>query len=145
VAISTNVSSSPTIVQLHGTGDVCTGPQVSLSSNYISFGDLKIGHTTGPLCFTITNTGTGPMNISDISITRCSDSVDPVYVDCSAVAGFAIVSGGSPGTLAVGASRDVCVTFSPKKAATFDGHLIITSNSLGGPVDVQLHGTGDTP
>jgi hypothetical protein len=143
VAISTNASPSLETVQLHGTGDVCNGPQASSSSSYLSFGDLKVGGTNGPLCFTITNTGSGPLNISNISFIHCSDSVDPTYVDCAGVAGFAIVSGGGPGTVAPGGSRTVCVTFSPHEAATFDATVSISSNAAGSPSFVQLHGTGD--
>lgn len=118
-------------------------PKISLSTTFISFGDCKIGNTTYPHCFTIRNTGTGPLNISSIGLVNCSDSVDPVYVDCSSVAGFTIVSGGGPGTLAPGQSRDVCVTFSPRKIATFDGFVAITSNASPSPVFVQFHGSGD--
>lgn len=118
-------------------------PKLMLDTNYISFADLKIGGTTWIHCFKITNTGTGPLNITGIGLVDCSDSVDPINVDCSAVAGFAIVSGGSPGTLAPGESRYVCATFSPHRAATFDGYVAISSNASPSPVFVQFHGTGD--
>ena len=141
--------SGPFTVGLLMNGSCISGsPQVTVTTaggvpNYISFADLTIGGTKGPLCFTITNTGTGPLVLSSPSIIHCSDDVDPTYVDCSAVAGFAIVSGGSAVTLAPGESHDVCITFSPQKAATFDAHVVITTNAAGGPIDVPLHGTGD--
>jgi hypothetical protein len=143
VSISTNVSQSPAVVYLHGTGDLCNTALLSTSRGYISFADLKIGKTAGPLCFTITNTGTGPLNISSISVINCSSSIHPVYVDCGTVAGFKIISGGSPGTLAPGQSRDVCITFTPTEAATFDATVSIVSNAPTSPSVVFLHGTGD--
>jgi hypothetical protein len=142
VSISTNASSSPDIVQLHGTGDRCTGPEASVSPNYMSFADLKI-NTTRTLCFTVTNTGSAPLHINNISILNCSNSVEPHYVDCTTVAGLAVVSGQGPATLAVGASRQVCISFTPHEAATFDATVMIASDSIGGPVTVALHGTGD--
>ena len=80
---------------------------------------------------------------NNISFINCSNSVSPQYVDCASVAGLSIASGGSPGTLAPGASRNVCVTFSPHAAATFDMTVMISTNAPGGPVFVNLHGTGD--
>jgi hypothetical protein len=133
-----------------GTPPVVVGPpQVTLGGftsqyfHYISFADLKINTTAGPLCFTITNTGTGPLNINNISILNCSNSVEPHYVDCSTIAGLAIVSGGQPGTLAPGEARTVCLTFMPHEAATYSATVMIASNDPAGPATVTLHGTGD--
>src|SRR5262249_58355939 len=107
VSISTNAPGSPSLVQLHGTGDVCV-PQVTLSRNYISFADLCVGKTAGPLCFTITNSGGGTLVINSISIVNCSSSIHPVYVDCASVAGFQIFTGGGAGSLTAGQNHTVC-------------------------------------
>src|SRR5438552_3240555 len=48
------------------------GPQATLSRTYMSFSDLCLGKTAGPLCFTITNTGGSNLVISSIGITNCS-------------------------------------------------------------------------
>src|SRR5437763_628278 len=96
------------------------GPQATLSRTYMSFADLCLGKTAGPLCFTITNSGSGNLVISSIGIINCSSSIDPTYIDCTTVAGFQISSGGGAGTLTPGQSRTVCVTFTPHEAATFD-------------------------
>jgi hypothetical protein len=143
VSISTNTSANPTLVQLHGTGDLCNTGLLSTSRGFMSFADLKVGKTAGPLCFTITNTGNGPLNISSVSIINCSSSTHPVYIDCATVAGFKIISGGDPGTLQPGQSRDVCITFTPTEAATFDATVSIVSNAPTSPSVVLLHGTGD--
>src|SRR5262249_60144030 len=117
-------------------------PQLSLSRNYISFADLCVGKTAGPLCFTITNTGSAPLIINSISVQNCSSSVDPMYIDCATVAGFKIVSGGGAGSLAPGESRDVYLPFTPGDAATFAGKMSTSSNASSTPATVQLHGTG---
>jgi len=54
-----------------------------------------------------------------------------------------VVSGGAAGTLAPGASRDVCLTFTPGEAATFDSVVSIGTNAGSSPTLVSLHGTGD--
>src|SRR5258708_5611944 len=118
-------------------------PGLSLSRSYMSFGDLCVGKTAGPLCFTITNTGGAPLVISSIGFINCSSSVDSHYIDCAAIAGFQISSGGSPSTLPPGGSQTVCVTFTPHEAATFSGFVQILSNAPTGPAIVELHGTGD--
>jgi hypothetical protein len=119
-------------------------PQVTLNRNYISFSSARLGQTAGPLCFTMTNPGPQPLFISNIGVQNCSSSIDPTYIDCATVAGFRIMPGGdAPGILGPGQSRDVCLTFTPGETATFDAHVLITTNASATPVDVQLHGTGD--
>ena len=44
--------------------------------------------------------------INSISTINCSSSIDPMYIDCAKVAGFRIISGADPVTLAPGQSRD---------------------------------------
>ena len=136
-------NAAPALVELHGTGDACTPQQMTLSQSYMSFGDLCVGKSAGPLCFTITNTGGAPLVISSIGFINCSSSVDAHYIDCNAIAGFQISSGGGGGTLPVGGSRTVCLTFTPHEAATFSGFLVINTNAPTGPTIIQLHGTGD--
>jgi HYDIN/CFA65/VesB family protein/IPT/TIG domain-containing protein len=98
---------------------------------YFSFGCVIIGHMPLPtICFTITNTGTGPLNFNA--------SISDPYMG-----GFSISSGGGSGTLAPGQSQDICVTFAPHDPPnTFDALVTVTSNAPGGPVVVQFHGTG---
>ena len=122
----------PLTVTLTGTGQSQPNtPGVNLSRTYISFADLCLGGTAGPLCFTISNTGATSVAIQSIGVTNCSSSIDPQYIDCAKVAGFQIVSGGAPGTLAAGESRDVCLTFSPGEAATFSAFVMISTERLG--------------
>src|SRR5947199_307497 len=122
---------------------VTTGPQVTLSRTYMSFADLCLGGTAGPLCFTITNSGGSDLRISSIGIINCSSSIDPMYIDCTTVAGFQISSGGGPGTLAAGQTRTVCLTFTPHEAATFSAFVAINTNASPSVVKVELHGSGD--
>jgi hypothetical protein len=119
------------------------GTAPTLSRNYMSFGSTRTGNPAGPLCFTITNGGSAPLALNSIVVMNCSSSTSPVYVDCATVAGFQIISGGDPGILAPGASRNVCLTFTPGQTATFDATLAIMTNASPTPIVVSLHGTGD--
>jgi uncharacterized membrane protein len=135
VTVTTNAPGGPVVVPFHGTGasGICGPglPVLSVNPTYLSFGCIHIGETSSPLCFTVTNTGTGPLNITDVSIN------DPSR------AGFSISSGAEPGTLAPGESRDICVIFVPHDPpGTFDAFVTVTTNAPGGPVVVQFHGTG---
>jgi hypothetical protein len=119
--------------------------QLALSRNYISFSSARLGTTAGPICFTITNPTSQPVFLTSITVQNCSSSVDPTYINCATTAGFRISSGDTPGYLLPGQSRDVCVTFSPGELATFDAHVLVSTNLSNTPTDVQLHGTGDPP
>src|SRR5207247_1591820 len=146
LTVSSAALCGPLTVTLTGTGTAVSGAggaAVTLSRSYISFADLCLGRTAGPLCFTITNNSTAALVINNISITNCSSSVDPHFIDCATVAGFRIASGGAAGTLAAGASRDVCITFTPGEAATFSAFVLISTNASTTPAQVELHGTGD--
>lgn len=118
-------------------------PQVTLSRTYLSFGSTRLGGTVGPLCFTITNPGSQPVVINNVSITNCSSSIDPTYIDCARVAGFQIVSGGNPVVLGPGEARDVCMVFTPGEAATFSAFVLINTSASTTPAQVELHGTGE--
>ena len=115
----------------------------TLSQSRISFGSARVGQTAGPLCFTITNNSGGPLSLNSISVINCSSSSSPTYVDCTTVAGFQIISGGTPGVLQPGQSRDVCLTFTPSQAATFDSTVAISTNAPSSPAVVFLHGSGE--
>jgi hypothetical protein len=118
-------------------------PPITLNRTYISFSSVQLGGTAGPLCFTMTNTSGAPLTINSISVANCSSSIDAMYIDCTQVAGFEISSGAGSGILAPGQSHDVCLTFTPREAATFDASVMISTSASTTPMTVKLHGTGD--
>src|SRR5207245_833051 len=98
VAISTSASSSPAIVTLHGTGDACTAPAVTLNPTSLAFGSQVINTTSAAKSFTLTNSGTAPLTITSITLTGAN------------AGDFAFTAGNTAGTLAPNASPTVSVT-----------------------------------
>jgi hypothetical protein len=117
-------------------------PQLALSRTQISFPSQHLGQTSPPLCFTISNPSAQPVFISSVTVQNCSSDIDPQYIDCTTVAGFRIIAGDTPGFLAPGQSRDVCITVTPTEIATFDGHVMINTNVSTTPLQVDLHAGG---
>ncbi len=132
VSIADNAADSPQQILLTGTG-VGT-PAVTLSATSLTMPDTPLNMDCPPRVLTITNSGNGPLSISNI---QTSDS-----------AVFAISGDTCPvgtGTLAAGDNCQVSVTFHPTVEGTATGSLTITSNAPVSPPPVSLTGTGKPP
>ena len=101
---------------------------VGVSSATLGFGDQAIGSNTQQV-LTITNTGTGPLHVTDIT---------------AALAPFAMVAGDScgatPFTLAAGATCTVIYSFSPTMQGSFSQVITITADV--GTAEATLSGRG---
>ena len=106
-------------------------PRLSVSTRRLDFGN-QTKFTQKSRDITITNSGTGTLNIS--SITKTSN-----YGDLFQLSGW--TSGGS---IAAGASKTVTVSFQPIEERTYEETLtIVSSNAVGDKrVTVSLSGTG---
>jgi hypothetical protein len=62
--VTSDAVSSPN-VPLSGTG---TAPAVRLSASSVNFGNQPVGTTSAMQTFVLSNTGTGPLNITDITV-----------------------------------------------------------------------------
>jgi hypothetical protein len=113
---------SPQAVALTGTG---TAPTVSLSPTTVTFAGQNIGTTSAAQTVTLSNTGTGPLNITSIVAST-------EYAETNTC--------GS--TLAAAAMCTVSVTFTPTKAGTQTGTLTFTDNATNSPQTVALTGSG---
>jgi hypothetical protein len=127
VVITDNASGSPHSVPLSGTG---TQGIASFSPTSLSFGTQPINTTSSPQSVTLTNTGTASFAISGIDI----EGADLSY--------FAITSNNCGGTVAVGGSCIVSVTFTPTSAIAATANLVFTDSAPGSPQSVPLSGTG---
>lgn len=78
----------------------------------------------------VSNIGTAPLNINNITISGA---------DASA---FTIVSGGSDVTLAPKAKHSVVVRFSPTATRDYSANLTFAHNGANSPASVELMGTG---
>jgi hypothetical protein len=127
VAISTNDPGTPVAnVSLIGTGIQAA---VSLTPTSHDFGAVTARSTSAPFAFTLTNSGTAPLTINNIS-TGGGNSRFNQTNNCG-------------NSLAVGASCTINVTFAPQRARTaYSATLQIVDNAPNSPQTAALTGTG---
>ncbi len=130
-----NATPATQMVALSGTG-VATGGTVTLTpaiGSTIAFGNVPVGTISATQTVTITNTGTTPLALANISDT-------PENV-------FAVLSGDCPTSLvpapAAGSSCTVSINFEPSATGLVTGTLdIVTSDPKNGTAAITLTGTG---
>ena len=130
VSIVDNAPGSPQTVSLTGTGASGT-PAVSLSPTSLTFPEQVVGQSGTAQVVTLTNTGSGTLSITGISITGT------YYKDYSET--------NTCGTsVAAGANCTISVTFKPHESSppTSTASLSIADNATGSPQTAALSGTG---
>jgi hypothetical protein len=126
---SNSTTGSTTQLPLSGTGTVTTTPNLTVSTNSLSFGSVPV-NSTATLPLTLTSSGTAPLTINAATLSG---------------AGFADSGATFPLTLNPNQSVTLQLQFDPKTAGGVTGQLTITSNSSSGATTiVQLSGTGTT-
>ena len=115
---SGNLGSTQTVA-LTGTG---TAPAASVSPTSLNFGSQIIGTTSAARTIVLTDSGTGPMNITNVSVTGPFSQTN----NCT--------------SLAAGASCNIYVTFAPTVLGSTSGTLSITDTA--GTQTVSLSGKG---
>jgi len=127
LTIIDNTAGSPHSAALNGVG-LAAGPNTTWSATSLAF-DNQVVNTTSPAqSLTLSNFGTGTLNISGIA----------------AGANFAETDSCSGSSLASGSTCTVTVTFTPNATGTFSGTISVTDNAPGSPQTVSLTGTGVT-
>lgn len=113
---------SPHVANLSGTG---RGPLASLSPVSLDFGGHRPGFASPARTVTLSNTGTGPMAISSVS-------VDGEFLQTNTC----------PSSLAAGTSCAISVRFNPTASSAGDrlGTLRVYDNAAGSPHAVSLKG-----
>ena len=124
--VFSNAVPSPMVAALSGTATLATTAAVSLSASSVDFPPQFMGIPSAAQTVMLTNTGTGPLEISNIAT-----SGDFGYSGC-----------GFPITLASGASCSFAITFRPLTEGPHAGSIAITSNASGSPHAISLSGTG---
>lgn len=125
ITITSNAPTSPSTVALTGTGTTAQ-PGVSITPASFAFGSVVDGQTKSQT-FTVTNTGSGALTISQLTVSGASYSLSGLV---------------TPSTVAPGASTTFSATFAPTTAASLPGTITITSNAPTSPSTVALSGTG---
>jgi hypothetical protein len=121
----TGTDSVPQVVRLAGTGLV--QPLISLDSTGLNFLSPNIGANQA-VPVTLTNNGTHPVVISQISITGPNALSFQQVNTC-------------PPSLAIGDSCTFFVAFVPTGSGSFAANLTITDNAAGSPQLVALSGS----
>lgn len=100
-------------------------PQASLSPSSLAFGPFSYEGETTPLLLTVTNSGTGALQITSITATANFGETN----NCSM-------------TLAPEAKCTISVTFSPTAVGVLSGTLSISDYAAGSPQEASLTGRG---
>ena len=131
ISIADNATAgSPQAVSLVGTG--ITGV-VGLSTTTLSFGSQSLGTTSATQTVTLTNGGSSALTISGIQIAGTNP-------------GDYAMPGNTCGTsLAMNASCQVSVNFTPTTAGSRTASLTFTDSATNSPQTVSLTGTGTAP
>jgi hypothetical protein len=105
------------------------GPIFGVAPSSLSFGNVNVGNNA-VLPVTVSNTGTAPLNISNI---------------VSSNAQYTFAPSTFPLVIPVGGSSEVNVTFTPAAAGLVNGTLTFTHDAPGSPSVYNLSGTGYVP
>lgn len=123
VTVTTDQLHSPMTISLTGTGAV---PGLSITPTSFAFGSLVDGQTKSQT-FTLTNTGSGTLTVSQLSISGT---------------GYSLSGLTTPSTIAAGATATFSALFAPTTVGSFPGTITIASNAPGSPLTVALSGSG---
>lgn len=123
VTVTSNGAGSPQIISVSGTGIQAA---LGIAPASFAYGSVTDGQTKSQ-SFTLTNTGTASLTISQIAVSG---------------AGYSVNGLATPTTLAAGANATFNAVFAPTTAGSLAGTVTITSNAAGSPATISLSGTG---
>src|SRR5262249_45109938 len=123
VSVTSNATGSPAAISLTGTG---VQPGLTVSPASFNFGSIINGQSSSH-SFTLTNSGSASLTISQLSISAAGYTVNGLSI---------------PATLAAGASTSFNAVFAPTTAGSLPGTVSIVSNAPNSPASITLSGTG---
>jgi hypothetical protein len=123
VTVTSNANNSSLTIPVTGAG---AQPGLSITPASFAFGSIVDGQTKSQN-FTLTNTGTSSLTISQLSVSG---------------AGYSISGLTTPSTIAAGASATFSAVFAPTTAGSLPGSVTVSSNAPGSPATIALSGTG---
>jgi len=123
ITIASNASDASLAIALSGTA---TQAGISVSPSSFNFGSLTDGQTKSQ-AFSITNTGTASLLVSQIAVNGN---------------GFSVSGLTTPTSIAAGTSASFTASFAPSTAGNLTGSISIASNAPNSPDTVQLSGSG---
>jgi len=123
IKVTSDAPGSPLTITVSGVG---IQPAISISPASFTFGSVVAGQNSSK-SFTVTNTGSASLTISQLSISAMGYSVNGLSV---------------PSTVAAGSSVTFNAVFAPTAAGSLAGTVTIASNAPNSPATVALSGTG---
>ncbi|MBS1841096.1 MAG: choice-of-anchor D domain-containing protein [Acidobacteria bacterium] len=123
VKVTSDAPGSPLTIPVSGTG---VQPAISISPASFNFGNIVAGQNSSK-SFTVTNTGSATLTISQLSISATGYSVNGLS---------------APSNVAPGTSVTFNAVFAPTAAGNLAGTVNIASNAPNSPATVALSGTG---
>ena len=123
--VASDATGSPMTIPVTGTG-VVSQPALSVSPMSFAYGSAIDGQSKSQK-FTLSNTGTATLTISQLAASG---------------AGFSVNGLTTPVNVAPGASTAFNAVFAPTTAGNLTGSVTITSNDPGSPATIALSGTG---
>jgi len=121
--LTVNAGGVTNTVSLTGTG-TAPGPVLTAAPASLSFGGTVVGGTSAAQTVTVTNSGTTSATVSGVTVSGDFSQTN----NC--------------GSVAVGGSCTVTVTFKPTASGARTGTLTVTSNANNSPASVAVSGTG---
>jgi hypothetical protein len=125
VSVMTDISSSPSMVTLSGTG-MAAAAFLTTNTSSLSFGNVALGRSS-TLSVTLTNAGNSTVTVSKVSVSSARYSL----------------SGVSAGLiLAPGQSATLDATFTPAGPGNLPANVTVASNAANSPATISLSGDG---
>jgi hypothetical protein len=128
VTVTDNASNPSQSLALSGTGISTSVPAVSLSATSLSFGSLVVNTLSASKSVTVSNTGTGTLNIGGVVLSGTNSSQFKLSNGCGA-------------TLAAGASCVIQVQFAPVSIGSMVAVVTLTDNASNSPQSISLSGS----
>jgi Abnormal spindle-like microcephaly-assoc'd, ASPM-SPD-2-Hydin/Protein of unknown function (DUF1573) len=126
ISMTANTNPAVTTVTLSGTGTSSGQPSILIQPTAVSFGGVGLGQNVGQ-AMSITNTGSGVLTISNISV---------------AGAGFSVSGFSGPITLVAGQATTVIADINTSTAGSISGSITFSNNSSTPSMVIPLSGTG---
>jgi hypothetical protein len=115
-------------------------PAFSASPSPVDFGNVGVGATSDMTNLTITNTGTGPMNIQSLPVFQGTNASD--FSICVLIVGHCGGAFSPPTPLAPGRSFTVPLVFTPDGNGARSAQIVFNTDVPGGQQSVLLQGNG---
>ena len=126
IAITANTNPSVTAIALTGTGTTAGQPMISITPTAVAYGGVGVGQNVGQV-MAITNVGSGPLTISNISVVGTGFSVSGITW---------------PITLDAGRNTFFIATVAPTTTGNISGSITVSNNTSTSSLVLPLSATG---